>query len=520
MGTKEDPLCPSGKRDCYEHDDAVIQEGCRHDAGTGERRTFSVPGDRTSMYVNAKAAGVAFAVAVLLMSMAVPARAVSNDDREALIELYLATQGDGWYENSGWRDEPLDSDGFAMRSMVCSWYGIMCDWLRRDVLYVYLAQNNLDGDIDCLNDLSKGALEDLFILDLSGNRIQGGIPEGLGDFEELDSLFLNDNLFSGRIPAELGSLGLHNLNLRGNMLTGPVPDELGDLEDLDSDSLDLRWNALYTTDAELREFLDSRQIGGNWESTQTVAPQNPRTGQVKMNSIEVFWDTIPYRDDEGVYEVYRSITSGGPFVPVAVTDDKAAGSVEVTGLDPGTTYYFRVRTITFSHQYNKNDVSSDFSDEISGTTLGGDLPGLSVGNVTVGEYEPQALFRVTVSPVSVLDISFSYATSSGTATADSDYVHAQGLALIPAGQESLDLEVDLIDDDEAEDEETFFMVLSEPMNAMLVVATGVASIVDDENTIQGEEQGDDDEPDNVCFISTAGGIIRPDVRSGSLLRCR
>ena len=38
--------------------------------------------------------------------------------------------------------------------------------------------------------------------------------------------------------------------------------------------------------------------------------------------------------------------------------------------------------------------------------------------------------------------------------------------------------------------------------------------------VEGEEQGDDDEPDNVCFISTAGGIIRPDARSGSLLRCR
>ncbi len=443
--------------------------------------------------------------AVMVLGVVVPAYSVSNDDRDALIELYLATQGDNWENNSGWREEPLSSDGFGRRSTVCSWYGVICDWLNLSLLHIDLSQNNLDGYLAFLNDLPGHALEELRILDLSDNHLKGSIPQGLEDLDELESLMLHDNNLSGTIPAGLGSLDLEYMNLRGNMLAGPVPSELEDLEDLGDGSLDLRWNALYTGDGGLKTFLDSRQIGGDWQSTQTVAPEDIRVGRSTLSSIEVVWTAIDYIEDEGAYEVYVSTVSGGPYTLAATAEDKLRVSVEVTGLLPGTTYYLRMRSVTYAHVFNKNDVYSEFTNEISASTLGGDLPGISIGDISVEEQNTIAVFTVSMDVVSNIDVSFFYATSNGTAENDGDYLHTEGTGIIEAGQQSLSLEVPVVDDAEPEEEETFYMVLSEPVNASLVVSSGEARIVDDESSVVPEEtvSSEDRDPDNVCFISSA-----------------
>jgi len=460
---------------------------------------------RMPLYMRAEIAGIVSAVVMLVMGMATPAYTVNKDDRDGLIELYLATQGDNWDDNSGWRDDVLSSDGFGDRLTVCSWYGLRCNWLNLDLLEIDLSQNNLDGYLDFFNDLGRKAFEKLETIDLSGNHLHGSIPEGLKDVDELESLMLHDNNLSGTIPAELGSLDLEYLNLRGNMLAGPVPEELEDLEELGGDSLDLRWNALYTNNAALKAFLDSRQIGGEWQSTQTTAPENIRVGRSTLGSIEVLWRAIDYIEDEGAYEVYVSRMSGGAYTLAAVAEDKTDESVVVTGLEPRTMYYLRMRTVTYAHPFNKNDVYSEFSSEISAATLDGDLPGISIGDIRVEEQKSPAVFPVVMDAASQLDVSFLYATSSDTATNEEDYLHTEGMGIIPAGQQSLSLEVLIVDDDESEEEETFTMVLSEPVNAALVVPSGTASIMDDENPVlpEGPAVNDDGSPDNVCFIGVA-----------------
>ena len=38
--------------------------------------------------------------------------------------------------------------------------------------------------------------------------------------------------------------------------------------------MDFRWNGVWTDDEDLQEFLSTKQMqGGDWESTQTVAPE-------------------------------------------------------------------------------------------------------------------------------------------------------------------------------------------------------------------------------------------------------
>ena len=64
-------------------------------------------------------------------------------EREALIALYDSTNGDGWTDNSGWKDGPLDTDDFAMPGTECGWYGITCNTENNSVEEIYLFANNL-----------------------------------------------------------------------------------------------------------------------------------------------------------------------------------------------------------------------------------------------------------------------------------------------------------------------------------------------------------------------------------------
>jgi len=202
------------------------------------------------------------------------------------------------------------------------------------------------------------------------NQLTGSIPTELGNLTNLVSLWLDDNQLEGAIPADLGNLtNLNYLYLNSNQLTGSIPATLENLENLhDNYGSDFRWNALYTDEVTLRDFLNLKQSGGDWESTQTIAPTNLAAGIPTENSIPLTWSAISYTGDTGGYEVYYSSTSGGTYTLFETTSDKSVESSTVTGLSPSTTYYFVLRTRTDSHVMNQNTVYSDYTSEVSATT--------------------------------------------------------------------------------------------------------------------------------------------------------
>ncbi len=150
-----------------------------------------------------------------------------------------------------------------------------------------LGSNQLSGPIP--RKLSE--LSNLALLSLSDNELSGSIPPELGNLSNLMELYLGSNQLSGPIPPELGNLSdLIFLGLGGNQLSGPIPPELGNLAKLEflelNDNqlsgqiplelaqltnliaIDLRNNRLFTDDEALRTFLNSKQVDGDWESTQ------------------------------------------------------------------------------------------------------------------------------------------------------------------------------------------------------------------------------------------------------------
>jgi len=124
---------------------------------------------------------------------------VPQSERDALIALYNATDGDNWTRNTNWNtDNP-----------VSNWYG------------VYIV--NINGE------------DHVKYLILYDNQLSGEIPPEIGNLTYLSGLYLSANQLSGEIPSEIGNLdSLTTLSLGANQLSGEIPSEIGNLSNLSS----------------------------------------------------------------------------------------------------------------------------------------------------------------------------------------------------------------------------------------------------------------------------------------------
>jgi len=157
----------------------------------------------------------------------------SHPDYEGLMELYNATGGENWTNNSGWKEgaEGKDCDP-------CKWYGVKCLWGDR-VLILELKNNNLIGFLPDLK------LSELGSLSINENLIQGNIPNfknlpklsgfncqnnkiigTIPNFDHVPALiylYCNDNILSGEIPNFSYTPDLTWILCYNNQLTGLIP---------------------------------------------------------------------------------------------------------------------------------------------------------------------------------------------------------------------------------------------------------------------------------------------------------
>ena len=118
------------------------------------------------------------------------------------------------------------------------------------------------------------------------------------------------------------------------------------------------------------------------------------------------------------------------------------------------------------------------------------MPGVSVADVTVVEGKSgtttTAEFLVTLANAYPKAITVSYATRDGTATvADNDYLAANGTITFAPGETSQIVGVTVVGDNQLEPDETFQLVLSAPVNAILRRSTATGTIVNDETDQPG-----------------------------------
>ncbi|KAF7081487.1 hypothetical protein CFC21_085425, partial [Triticum aestivum] len=102
------------------------------------------------------------------------------------------------------------------------------DQFGSDMLSLALNNNDLTGEFPKFLQRSSG----LMFLDLSYNRLFGGLPEWLPQkMPHMKILRVRSNMFSGHIPKSLTSLhGLHYLDIAHNNMTGSIPWSLSNLK--------------------------------------------------------------------------------------------------------------------------------------------------------------------------------------------------------------------------------------------------------------------------------------------------
>ncbi|MBV5294546.1 MAG: hypothetical protein JZU58_19565 [Curvibacter lanceolatus] len=134
--------------------------------------------------------------------------------KQALIDLYQATQGPLWRQAAHW----LQGDPCQQR-----WQGVSCSADGQAVIGLHLPGNRLQG---ALPD-SFTALDTLESLDLRGNLGLSGRLPPLNALPALTQLNLSFNQFSGQLPSPLRLPRLQSLVLSNNLLTGPLSDLSG-----------------------------------------------------------------------------------------------------------------------------------------------------------------------------------------------------------------------------------------------------------------------------------------------------
>lgn len=142
--------------------------------------------------------------------------AISPKEKQALIDFYLATNGENWI--STW----------DLNQPVADWHGIT---VKNDkVVSISLLFNNIEGTLPA----TIGDLKNLKVLELSFNKLSGSIPMDIGRLESLEVLALNGNNLSGSIPSSIGDLKyLKDLHLSSNGFSGVLPTSLGNLSELE-----------------------------------------------------------------------------------------------------------------------------------------------------------------------------------------------------------------------------------------------------------------------------------------------
>ena len=111
------------------------------------------------------------------------------------------------------------------------------------------------------------------------------------------------------------------------------------------------------------------------------------------------------------------------------------------------------------------------------------LPELSIDDATVSEGDSgtvTATFTVTLSAPSDQIVAVAFATADDTASSPDDYLPSAGPLVFTPGQTTQSLSVTVNGDTLDEVNETYFVNLSEPVNATIADGQGLGTITDDD----------------------------------------
>jgi len=274
-------------------------------------------------------------------------------------------------------------------------------------------------------------------------------------FNTLDGIFVNENAGSGNgfQENEIFSNGGLGIDLAPE---GVNPNDSGDPDSGPNDLQNYPDLTAAATDA------SSLTITG---TVNTIADQN-----LGIN-IEFFASTSC--DPSGYGE--GELPLGEIWVS---TDSNGDGSFAETLAYSLPGYYI---TATANPENTQN--TSEFSGCIQVETIE-PPPSLSIANKSVTEEDSgskNAVFTVTLSETSALQVSVSYATADSSANAGHDYTAKTGILSISAGDTEGTISIPVLGDTSDESDETFILTLSSPINASILDGEATGTIKDNDD---------------------------------------
>ena len=188
--------------------------------------------------------------------------------------------------------------------------------------------------------------------------------------------------------------------------------------------------------------------------------------------------TVQYATSAGTAESGTDFTAVSGTLTFGATETSKTVSVATTSdsVDEENETF----TLTLSSPTN-----ATLGDATATGTINDDdgLPTLSVSDASATEGDAVA-FTVSLSAASGRQVSVSYepVVRTGDTASSDDFSYLGGAAIIGAGFTSVTVRVDTAEDAVHEEDETFTLTLSSPMNAMLDDATATGTIIDDDAT--------------------------------------
>jgi hypothetical protein len=83
--------------------------------------------------------------------------------------------------------------------------------------------------------------------------------------------------------------------------------------------------------------------------------------EVGTNSVTLQWASAPYVQGAGFYEIYYATEPDGEFISAGTTLSKLITNFTVEGLEPNTSYYFAVQTVSLSDDNLDNTIRSEMA---------------------------------------------------------------------------------------------------------------------------------------------------------------
>jgi len=272
-------------------------------------------------------------------------------------------------------------------------------------------------------------------------------------------------------------------------IVGVTPAELADLEQLwryDATNEDGRLLHDRFNDA-LDELVGTVEPEPQPDDSPTVDIFNARSdeddgvvslrvelSEAASTDVTVHWQTVESTAKAG--EDY--VQASGELV-IAAGETK--GSIDIAVVDDAVPEGEERVIVRLLHGHGA-EIGDDtglgwIDDDDSGVVV----PEVSINNTNVIEGEDTvARFRIDLSEPTTRDVEISYATRNSLADAGSDYQATSDSVTIPAGQTRVFVEVPLIDDQVAEDQERFFVDLVDADGATIDDGVGRARITDDD----------------------------------------